>query len=113
MTIELREKTEYLNVVLSETFHFDTFIKFIMALGEENAVKYLIDGTKLENTNLSYKERFDIGNTAVEYLDIKAKYVVIWPARDINYFAISVMKLRGFNVQVYHKLRTAEKWLLK
>jgi len=44
---------------------------------------------------------------------MSAKYVVIWPARDINYFAISVMKLRGFNIQVFKKMASAKKWLLK
>ena len=84
-----------MKIELSGAFDFDSFIEFIIELG---AKKILIDGTKLENSDLSYKERYDIGNTAVIYLNMSAKYVVIWPERDINYFAISVMKLHGFNV---------------
>lgn len=112
MKIELKEKAEFLKIELSEPFHYDSFIQFIVALGSKKAEKVLIDGTKLENTNLSYKERYDIGNTAVGHLDINLKYVVIWAARDINYFAISIMRLRGFNVKVFDNMPTAKKWLL-
>ena len=112
MTIELKEEEEFLKIELSEVFQFDTFIEFIVALGEERANKILIDGRTLENTNLSYKERYEIGNTAVEHLDLGAKYVIIWPERDINYFAISVMKLQGFNVQVFTNKSSAQDWLL-
>lgn len=112
MKIELREKAEFLKIELSEAFHYDSFIEFVVALGSKKAKKFLIDGTKLENTNLSYKERYDIGNTAVDHLDICLKYVVIWPARDINYFAISIMRLQGFNIKVFQNMPSAKKWLL-
>jgi len=113
MTIEVIEEAEFLKIALSEAFHFDSFIEFLPVLGTKKAEKILIDGTKLENTDVSYKERFAIGNAAVEYFDISAKYVVIWPARDINYFAISVMRLHGFNVKIFATMPVAKEWLLK
>jgi hypothetical protein len=112
MKINLNKNPDFLNIELSEAFHFDNFIEFIINLGKKNADRFFIDGTQLENTDLSYKERFDIGNTAVIYLDLNAKYVVLWPRRDINYFAISVMKLHGFNIQVFSNKRHASNWLL-
>ncbi len=113
MKIEVREKAEFLKIDLSEEFHYDSFIEFVVLLGTKKAEKFLIDGTILKNTNLSYKERFDIGNTAVDHLDISFKYVVVWPERDINYFAISVMRLKGFNVQVFKNITLAKEWLHK
>lgn len=112
MKIEFIEKAEFLKIELSETFHYDRFIEFVVALGSKKAKKFLIDGSKLENTDLSYKERYDIGNTAVYHLDINLKYVVIWAARDINYFAISIMRLRGFNIKVFDNISSAKEWLL-
>ncbi|WP_296316997.1 hypothetical protein [Winogradskyella sp. UBA3174] len=55
MTIKLNEEAEFLKIRLSETFHNDDFIEFIVALGEEKAEKILIDGTRLEKTDLTYK----------------------------------------------------------
>ena len=112
MKIEFIEKAEFLKIELSDTFHYDSFIEFVVALGSKKAKKFLIDGSKLENTDLSYKERYDIGNTAVDHLDIRLKYVVIWKARDINYFAISIMRLRGFDVKVFDNMSSAKEWLL-
>jgi len=68
-------------------------IELVMELGTKKAEIFLIDGTKLENTDLSYFERYDIGRTGVNHPDITAKYLVIWPVREIIYFAISVMRL--------------------
>jgi len=113
MTTEVIQEAEFLKIALSEAFDFDSFMKFLPELGTKKADKFLIDGAKLENTDLSYKERFDIGSTAVIHLDINAKYVVIWPARDINYFAISVMRLHGFNVKIFVTMPLAKEWLLK
>ena len=112
MIVELEKQSEFLKIVLSEAFYFDRMIELVMELGKEKAENCLIDGTKLENTDLSYRERYEIGKTGVDYLDITAKYAVIWPVRDINYFAISVMRLQGFNVQVFANMPLAMKWLL-
>lgn len=112
MIVDLEKQSEFLKIELSEVFHFDRMIEFIKELGKEKAEKFLIDGTKLENTDLSYRERYDIGKTGVNHLDISAKYVVIWPVRDINYFAISVMRLQGFNIKVFPSMPLAKKWLL-
>ncbi len=113
MKVIIRKKKEFLKIELSEAYAFDSFIKFVVALGEKKAEKFLIDATTLKNTNVSYKERFAVGNTAVDHLDISAKYVVIWPARDINYFAMSIMRLQGFNIKVFPNMPLAKKWLLK
>ncbi len=112
MTIEVIEETEFLKIALSEAFDFDSFMEFLPELGTKKAKNFLIGGSKLENTDFSHKERFDIGYAAVEHFDISAKYVVIWPARDINYFAISVMRLHGFNVKIFATMPVAKEWLL-
>lgn len=112
MKTQFRENARFLRIDLYEAYNFDRFIEFVTVLGGKNAEKVLIDGTKLENTALSHKERFDIGITAIELLDNSAKYVVIWPVRDINYFAISVMRLKGFNIKVFANKTLAIQWLL-
>ncbi len=112
MKIKLNEEAEFLKIVLSGTFHVDNFKEFLAELGTKKAKKFLIDGTKLGNTNPSYKERYEIGNTGVLHLDLNAKYVVIWPARDINYFAISIMRLQGFNIRIFATMPLAKEWLL-
>ena len=112
MTIEVIEEAEFLKIALSEAFDFDSFMEFLPELGTKKAKNFLIDGAKLENTDLSHKERFDIGYAAVEHFDVSAKYVVIWPARDINYFAISVMRIHGFNIKIFATMPLAKQWLL-
>lgn len=112
MNVKLKEKPEFLNINLSGAFQFDRLIEFVVELGKKKQNKFLIDASKLENTDLSYKQRYDIGNTAVIYLDQNRKYGVVWPERDINYFAISVMKLHGFNIQIFPDMTSAKKWLL-
>lgn len=42
MTIELRKTAKFLKIELSELFHFDSYIEFIVALGEEKAEKFLL-----------------------------------------------------------------------
>lgn len=112
MIIELSKEHKFFEVILSEDFEMEMFLQFIGALGEENAKKYLIVGSRLTNTDLTYKQRLDIGNFASERLNMTAKYTVIWPRKDINYFAISVMRLRGFNVQVFSNYLSGKDWLL-
>lgn len=112
MKTQFRNFARFLSVELYEAYHFDGFVEFVSVLAEKSAEKVLIDGTKLENTDLSHKERYYIGITAADYLDISARYVVIWPVRDINYFAISVMRLKGFDIKVFPNMRQAKQWLL-
>jgi len=112
MLIKHTKKTRFLKIELSDVFIFDSFIEFIKLLGTKDSKNIFIDGTKLQNTNLNYKERYDIGNIAVDFLNKNAKFVVVWPARDINYFAISIMRLQGFNIRVFAKKNKAKQWLL-
>ncbi|MBV1923761.1 MAG: hypothetical protein KUG68_07035, partial [Flavobacteriaceae bacterium] len=63
------------------------------------------------DTDRSYMERYNIGTIATNVLNKKTKYVVVWPKRDINYFAISIMKLHGLNIRVYPMKSKAEAWL--
>ncbi len=112
MKIELSKNKEFLKIGQSEVFHFDDFMAFVVVLAAEKAEKFLIDGTELQNTNLSHKERYEIGTSAVLHIDINPKNAVIWPVRDINYFAVSIMRLQGFNIQVLENMSLAKEWLL-
>lgn len=112
MLVKFYEKKSFLHVELSDGFIYDSFIEFLKLLGTKDSLNILIDATKLQNTDLSYKERYELGNIAIKILNKKVKFVVIWPLRDINYFAISIMKLRGFNIRVFAKTDIARQWLL-
>ena len=112
MLIKFSKNQRFLKIELSDQFDYDSFIEFVKLLGTKDSANILIDATKLQNTSLSYKERFDIGNIAVELLNKNAKYVVVWPFSDINYFTISIMKLHDFNIRVFAKKYKAKQWLL-
>lgn len=112
MKIVFSKKKQVLDINLSDRFIYDHCINFIEELGNNNAKKVMIDGSQLLNTDLSYKMRYDIGNIASQFLKKDVKYVVVWAKRDINYFAISIMRINGLNVRIFTKKSDARKWLL-
>lgn len=112
MLIKFSKNKRFLKIELSDGFIYDSFIEFLELLGTKDSKNILIDASKLQNTDLTHKERYDIGIIGIKYLNKNAKFVVVWPYRDINYFAISIMRLQGLNIRIFPKKNMAKQWLL-
>lgn len=80
-------------------------------MGSEIDKAILIDGSKLENTDLSYEIRYELVIAAKEYLNEDVTYAVVWPPKDINNFIISNLNRLGVSIQIFPKLAKAKKWL--
>ncbi|MBJ2176274.1 hypothetical protein JBL43_18630 [Aureibaculum sp. A20] len=113
MEIKFSIEPEFLKVELNGSFTQDAFVDFLKLLGKKDSEFIYIDASQLQNTNLTYQERFDIVNVSVANLNFIAKIAIVWPARDINNFIIDNMQRHGHNIQIFGEPNQAKRWLLK
>ena len=111
MRTQFYTTNKFLKVVLSDQSNYDAFIAFLSQLGKAEASHVLMDATIFRSKDLSQKKRYEISTIAMALLNKSVKFVVVWPYRDINYFAISLMRLQDFNIRVFAKKHNAEQWL--
>ena len=113
MEIKFSIEPEFLEVQLNGSFTQDAFVDFLKLLGKKDSENIYIDASKLQNTSLTYQERFDIVNVSLANLNFAAKIAIVWPKRDINHFIIDNMQRHGHAIQIFSEINKAKSWLLK
>lgn len=111
MDIKITKEPELLFVDLHGSFALDPFRELLKKIGSKAESKVIINGSKLENTDLTYEIRYELVIAANKYLNIGAKYAVVWPAKDINYYTTDTLSRLGLGIQIFPNLVKAKKWL--
>ncbi|MBD0777620.1 hypothetical protein HPE56_07435 [Maribacter sp. ANRC-HE7] len=111
MDTKFIKQSEFLYVDLDGDFSMDSFEALLKRIGTEDDHKVIIDGSKLQKTDISYEIRYELVIVAEKNLKEDVKYAVLWPSKDINSFTISNLIRLGITIQIFPKLAKAKKWL--
>lgn len=112
MKIKYTHEQEYLDIELKDSFNYELLIDVINNIGRFKSNKVLIDGSDLNNAEMNYVERYHIGSYGSSKFKSDVKYVVVWPKQNLNYLAISLLRLNGINIRAYSNVSLALSWLL-
>ncbi|QBA64598.1 hypothetical protein [Muriicola soli] len=106
-------KKEYWYIKVTGTFNIKEVEGLLEAVSEPKHPKVLINFLELQETNLSYRVRYNLVLKAQELLNKEMTYAMIWPKKDINYFWLNNSLKFGLRVNIFPSMSAGKKWLLK
>ena len=113
----IERKANFLYYTLSGEYDKNDFLLYpkmvVNACEKEQIYNVLINGLKVNGTNVPTMERYFIGETIAKTLGPKIKLAVVWPREHINKFTENVAVNRGIQILVVGDFETAREWLLK
>ncbi|MBD1261700.1 hypothetical protein HZY62_13935 [Maribacter polysiphoniae] len=111
MYTKFTKESDFLYVDVNGSFALDAFLETLIKIGSEVEDKVIIDGSYLENTDISYEIRYELVIAAQKFLNAGTKYAVIWPPKDVNNFIMINLNRFGITIEVFPNLVKAKKWL--
>lgn len=112
MEVRISEEKEFLNIDLKGSFSYYQLIQIIKDLTSYEIDKVMIDGSDLTGVGMNYNERYALALTGTSFMRKDTRYVIVWPKKELNYLAISLLKLNGINIRGFTKVELALNWLL-
>ncbi|NNJ89999.1 MAG: hypothetical protein HKP53_11405 [Eudoraea sp.] len=106
-------KKDFWYIKATGRFDIADIAGIFQVISESKQPKVLIDCLQLKETNISYKDRYNLVLLAEELLNKEISYVVIWPKKDINFFWVNNASKFGLRVNIFPKVSAGKKWLLK
>ena len=111
------KKEKFLYYTLSGEYDKNDFMLYPKMVADdcekENIYNVLINGLKVNGTNVPTMDRFFLGETIANLLGSKIKLAIVWPGEHINKFTENVAVNRGTQLLIVGDFETAKEWLLK